>query len=140
MSTAPSKLSLIPATVAAMLVIAATQGCSSDTAPNEVRLRSDSLAAPASIAPSAPITVTVRVQLGGCLSFKRFDVTRTSAVLALTPIGTDASANNANVACPANIAMVRESYTAQPPFSDPLTVSVLEPDGTKLSGEVAVHQ
>jgi len=83
--------------ISAFAAVAVAAGCSSSTAPNEVRLDATSLTAPATIAANAPLSADVVVERGAYESFDRFDVVRSGSQIMLTAIGRDVAPRGAVV-------------------------------------------
>jgi hypothetical protein len=84
-----------------------------------VRLHVSQLDAPAAIAAGNPLSVTLTVQTGGCLSFDHFEVERNASVGTLTVWGRDAAKGRKDIACTDDIRMETHSYTFDPPFQSP---------------------
>ncbi|HEX6533577.1 MAG TPA: hypothetical protein VF041_03215 [Gemmatimonadaceae bacterium] len=116
----------------------AVLACGDSSGPGrQVVLDVTALAAPDTVPAAGPLTVTVTVTVGGCLSFERFHVERTAARLDLVAVGRDGS--GPGVACTADVRYEAHEYSAGPPFTDPFTVAVRQPDGSSITRQVHVR-
>lgn len=124
--------------LASAACLIATAGCRNPFASDRVvTLPVSDVAAPAELAPGADLVVTLTVVTGGCRSFERLVAERSASRLALVARGRDSSAPGR--ACPSDVRYEARAYRAAPPFVDPFTVAVRQPDGTELTRAVRVR-
>jgi hypothetical protein len=116
-------------------LVAFGQGCIDpiDTG-DDIGLHVTEIQAPASISPSGPITVTLVVAVGGCQSFDHISASRTENSLLLAARGKEAGGS-----CPDILNQEPHAYTAQGPFTDPLTITVYRPTVEPLTKVVRVQ-
>ena len=96
------------------------------------------LDAPSTVAAAGPLDVVVIVQLGGCLSFDRMEVQRSTNGATLTAWGHDSSLGR-KIACPADIRDEPHSVRFDPPFSGTFTVTVNRGHISPLQATVQVQ-
>ena len=121
---------------AAFLLVGA--GCSNPfEADHVVTLAVSDVEAPAQLAPGSELVVTLTVVTGGCRAFERLDAERSASRITLVARGRDSSGPGRT--CPTDIRYETRAYRAPPPFVDPLTIVVRQPDGTELTHEVRVR-
>jgi hypothetical protein len=126
------------AVVVVGLVLGALAGCRNPFASDRVvTLPAADVAVPAELAPGSELVVTVTVVTGGCKRFERFVAGRAADRLTLTARGRDGA--GAGVSCPDDIRYEPRPYRAAPPFVDPFTVAVRQPDGTELARVVRIR-
>lgn len=121
-----------------LLSIAVSSGCHNPLARKElVALKVEALSAPTTIAAGTTLTVTLRVQVGGCLTFDHIESARSDSVAVLTVWGRDIRAGrNKEIMCPREFLETRE-YLLDPPFGGRFTVRV---DRGRLSPLTATVQ
>ena len=112
--------------------------CNNATAPSVTRLRVYDINVPASASATSPLTVDVTVGVGGCTSFDRFNVARKPSSITLTAIGRDFVPPTGG-ACTMELRLIHRTYVADPPFTDPLTVTAVQPGDTLLSKAVRIQ-
>ncbi len=95
------------------------------------------LVVPESASASVPFTVRLTVVSGGCKRFERLVATRRPGELSLEARGRDSS--GPNVLCTADIRKDPQTYEVTPPFSNPFTVSAVQPDGSSVTRTVRVQ-
>ena len=119
-------------------LLVATAACFDPTSPGRsVVLQVSEVVAPEEQASDEPLTVTLTVVTGGCTTFDRVVSTRTTNRITLEARGWNSARRDA--ACPADIRYEQRTYQANPPFADPLTIAVVQPDGTETIREVIVY-
>lgn len=103
-----------------------TVGCGSIFGSDQsVVLGVSQLDAPATIAPSASLSVTLHVKLvDGCYDFDRFEIDRVATGANVTVWGTDASKGRKNIACPQVYEEEPHTIVFNPPFGSTFTISV----------------
>jgi hypothetical protein len=104
----------------------------------EVKLPISDLVVPETVSPAGPATVTVTVVTGGCRVFDRIVANRTASVVILTAWGEDGSGRG-QMACPTDIRFEPKQYSIPGPFTDPLVISAVQPDGTSITRSVKVQ-
>ncbi len=82
------------------------------------------LDAPATVSAAAPFSVTLTIRTGGCTSFDRLDVQRMDGGARIVPWGNDATIGHKNVSCAAYILETPHTIQLDPPFPNPLYISV----------------
>ena len=80
--------------------------------------------APATVSSGASFTVTLTVQTGGCKSFSRLEVEKSTTGVHVVPWGTDASIGRKDISCPTDIREESHAIQIDPPFSGPYQVFV----------------
>ena len=119
--------------------VATPLACNPFAPDQSVILGVERLDAPTTIAAGSPLTVTVTVVTGGCLSFRHFDVDRQASVGSLTAWGRDAAKGRDDVTCTADVRTEPHSYTFEPPFQSPFTVQVHRGSLNPLTATVQVQ-
>ncbi|HEX9607353.1 MAG TPA: hypothetical protein VF962_09000 [Gemmatimonadaceae bacterium] len=101
-----------------------------------VELNTQTLVAPTAIAPGATLTVSLNVEVGGCLTFDHIQSHRTASQVDLTVWGRDirTGITDRAIQCPRFFVEPRE-YQLHPPFQNPFTVVV---DRGRVSPLIAV--
>ena len=132
----PARVSLSIAVATSLLF---GQACLSDPLDtgDDVGLHVTEVQAPASAPPSGPITVTLTVALGGCVTFDRIAGSRTPSTLILSARGKDQGGSG--IQCPDILRQESHSYQAAGPFTDPLTISVYRPTTDPLTRTVRIE-
>ncbi len=102
----------------------------------DITLYVSEIVVPASAPATGTLTSTVTVQTGGCKQFERFRVTTTPAFVTIEARGTDAAPGNI---CTDDILLRKMSLDFSGPFSDPLTITAIEPDATVLVRTVRIQ-
>jgi hypothetical protein len=110
--------------VACIAAVFATVACNPFSPNQSVILAVTKLEAPATVAPAGPLSVTLTVQFGGCISFNRIDVQRFAGGARLIPWGTDASIGHKDLVCPSILHEESHSVQVDPPFVDPFNILV----------------
>ena len=87
------------------------------------------LEAPATAAPNTAFTVTLTVEIGGCVSFNRIDVQRFAQGVRLIPLGTNASVRHPDAVCPSIIKEEAHDVLLDPPFANPFQIYVEQGPG-----------
>jgi hypothetical protein len=103
----------------------------------EVKLPISELLAPESVSPAGPANVRVTVVTGGCRSFDRIVSKRTASVVILEAWGDDGSGPGR--ACTTDIRYEPKEYSIPGPFTHPLVISAVQPDGTSITRSVKVE-
>jgi hypothetical protein len=101
---------------------------------DDIGLHVTEIQAPSSVPASGPITVTLVVALGGCQRFDHIAASRTEGSLLLAARGIEEGTT-----CPDILKHESHSYTAQGPFTNPLTIIVYRPTVDPLSKTVTVE-
>ena len=123
--------------VLALIVSTVVAGCINPFDPErEITLEVSELAAPASVSPSGPLSLTLTVVSGGCRRFDGIRASRAANQLTLEARGIDSS--GPTTACTADIRFEPKTYEAQGPFTDPIVVTVVQPNGNLLIRTVRV--
>ena len=81
--------------------------------------------------------MTGTAQSGGCVHFERFEVRETPNRVTVVAYGIDRG--GPNVACTDDIRRDTRTLTATGPFTDPLTVRAIRPDGGVLDAIVRIR-
>ena len=112
-------------------------GCWNPFAPDRERITLvvDEIDAPTEVGAAAPLSVTLTVVTGGCKQFDRIEANRSANRLTLTVHGWD----RPRAICTSDIRYESRPYEAMPPFTDPFTIAVRQPDGSELRHEVRVR-
>lgn len=110
--------------VALLGLLVSPIGCNPFAPDQSVELGVSKLDAPASIPSGSSFAVVLTVVLGGCLSFDRIDVDRSTASATFTVWGKDASKGRKDIVCPDNIIQEPHTYQLNPPFSSPFQITV----------------
>ncbi len=123
--------------LALALALIAGSGCWNPFASDRERitLAVSEIDAPAEIGATARLAITLTVVTGGCKRFDRIQADRSANRLTLTVRGWDTPDAN----CTADIRFEPRPYEAVPPFADPFTIAVRQPDGSELTREVRVR-
>lgn len=100
-------------------------------------VRVDSISAPDAIAATTPLTIRVWGVLGPdlCSRLDQVERQRSAGSIELRFRGERTGGGN----CPQMPAPLRYEETILPPFEDPFTIRVLQPDGTPVEREVRVR-
>ena len=117
--------------------LAALTGCNVFEPDRSVILSVPKIDAPATVSAGSSFTVTLTVQTGGCRSFSRLEVEKSTTGVHVVPWGTDARIGNKGILCPANIVDEPHGIQIDPPFSGPYRVWV---DQGRLMPVVATVQ
>ena len=81
--------------------------------------------APATVAPSSSLSVTLHVALvNGCQGFDRIEIDRVATGANVTVWGTDASRGRKNISCPQEYKEEPRTIVFNPPFGSTFTISV----------------
>ena len=124
--------------VAACVVLPFSSSGCHDPAANVglVQLNTQTLDAPTTIAPGATLTVSLNVEVGGCLTFDHIQAHRTASQVDLTVWGRDirAGITDRAITCPRFFAEPH-AYQLDPPFQNPFTVVI---DRGRVSPLIAV--
>jgi hypothetical protein len=131
------KTVLFAVSLAGMLVF--LEGCNPFAPDQSVRLGVSQLDAPQTIPAGTTLTVVLTVQLGGCLSFDRIVIERTSANATLTAMGTSAAKGKKDVSCPLDIFYEPHTVQLDPPFSSPFTITVIRDGLSPLTASVQIQ-
>ena len=102
----------------------------------DVKLPISELIVPGTTSPQGPLSVTVTVVTGGCREFERIVSKRKASVIIVEAWGTDGSRA---AACPDDIKYEPQPYNIAGPFTDPLVISAVQPDGTAITKSVKVQ-
>jgi hypothetical protein len=102
-----------------------------------VKLPIAELTVPATVSPQGPLNFSVSVVTGGCREFDRITTRRAASVLIVEAWGTDSSGGAR--ACTDDIRYEPHTSSANGPFTDPLVVGAIEPDGTSITKSVKVE-
>ena len=122
----------------AILLVVILSGCGNPFGSDRViTLPVSEVTVPAELAPTALLVVTVTVVTGGCKSFEKFVAIRADARLTLRAQGRDGSGSWD--LCPTDIRYESRTYEATPPFADPFTVVVRQPDGAEITRVVRIR-
>lgn len=131
----------MPGPIRATVLILATLiacGCRSLVGSDrDVTLPIIDLVVPESASANAPFTVTLTVVSGGCLRFDRLIATRAPGVVALQARGKDSS--GPGIVCTADLRYDPQTYQVAPPFSNPFSVTTVQPDGTLTTRTVRIQ-
>jgi len=104
-----------------------------------VMLEVDGLNVPSSIGPGSSLTVGMSVQTGGCLIFDHIAVLRRGSSANFVALGRNTAKGRPNVTCPAFVRSDVHTYTLDPPFESPFTVTVRSESLPPLSATVTVQ-
>jgi hypothetical protein len=121
---------------AAFMLVFATACVNPFELGTDVQLPISELDVPASVPAGGRLTVTLTVVTGGCRDFDRFRSSRQANVLLIEAWGTDTGGAQS---CTADIKFEEHDFSADGPFSDPLVVSAVQPDGTSITKSVRVE-
>lgn len=114
--------------------------CDNPFAPDQtVILDVSKLDAPATLSVGSPLTVSLTVVLGGCLSFDRIVVERGAAGASLTAFGRDAAKGRKDIACTADLRLEAKSYQLDPPAQGSFSLEVQRPQLAPLTATVQVQ-
>ncbi len=102
----------------------------------DVKLPISELAVPDTITSQGPLNMTVTVVTGGCRNFDRIVSSRSASVVIVSAWGTDGSGKSQM--CTDDIRYEPQQHTIAGPFTDPLVVSAVQPDGTSITRSVTV--
>jgi hypothetical protein len=103
----------------------------------EVRLYIRELQTPLTVRASGPLDAVAVVYVGGCVSFRRFQIARNGPTVQVTAVGHDAGGRG--VSCPADIRDESKAMRIYGTFADSLILSARQPDGTTLRRRVIVQ-
>jgi hypothetical protein len=119
------------------LALSVQVACSNPFATSrEIALQIARLDAPASVNAAGPLDVIVLVRVGGCVTFRRFDVGRAGAIVNISAVGHDASGPSIN--CPADIREEARGLRIAGTFADSVVLNARQPDGSVLRHRVNV--
>ena len=104
-----------------------------------VMLEVDGLNVPSSIGPGSSLTVGMSVQTGGCTIFDHIAVLRRESSAHFVALGRNTAKGRPNVTCPAFVRSDVHTYTLDPPFESPFTVTVRSESLPPLSATVTVQ-
>ena len=102
---------------------------------SEVQLPIAELIVPESVTAQGPLNVSLTVVTGGCREFDRIESRRTGGAFILEAWGTDSGGE----ACTDDIRYEPHQYSINGPFSNPLIVSAVQPDGSSFTKTVRVE-
>ncbi|HVF40732.1 MAG TPA: hypothetical protein VM939_12610 [Gemmatimonadaceae bacterium] len=120
------------------LLISSLAGCVNPFDPGrEITLEVSDVAAPASVSPSGPLSITLTVVSGGCRRFDGIKATRASNKLTLEARGIDSS--GPTTSCTTDIRFEPKTYEAQGPFTDPFVITVVQPNGNLVTRTIRVQ-
>lgn len=119
--------------------IAGLGACNPFAPDQSVVLDVESLDAPATIATGASLTVVLTVTTGGCIVFDHITALRGTSGAQLVAIGRNTAKGRPNVSCPTDIRTDPHSYTLNPPFDSPFTVTVDRGGLSPLTATVVVQ-
>jgi len=140
-TAAPFKARSVASIAALLGAQVALASCSWITGADDdrYRVRVDSISAPTSIRPTDTLRVVLYGDVGrdGCYEFDRIEARRFASSVELTVCG--AYVGGPEVACVQIVTKLHESYAIPPPLSNPFTVAVRQPDGSRLEREVRVE-
>ena len=102
---------------------------------SEVQLPIAELVVPESVTAQGPLNVTLTVVTGGCREFDRIESRRTGGALIIEAWGTDSGGE----ACTDDIRYEPHQHSINGPFSNPLIVSAVQPDGSSFTKTVRVE-
>jgi hypothetical protein len=91
---------------------------------------------PTTVSASGKFTATITYETGGCRQFERFDVTKRSTSATIRVRGTDAGGNTV---CTTDIRYEKKTLDLNGPFSDPFTITAIQPDASSLVRTVRVQ-
>ncbi len=132
--SAPSHCRLL----AGLSVFALTSlaACGDDgLSPDELTtLRVTGIVVPEAAVVNQSFTVRLTVESGGCVRAARIDAARQASRVDLVALG--AADGGESGACQPVVRFETLDYTVAPPFTLPFSVSVLQPDGSRLNGTV----
>jgi hypothetical protein len=124
--------------VVSALVLSLASGCSGIFSPGRpVILGITEIRAPATVQRDAAFNVTFIVQTGGCVNFRRLQLTETSSSATVTAHGWDGSGRG--IVCTADIRHEPQEVSMKPPFTDPFVIRAVQPDGPELIAQVRVQ-
>jgi len=122
-----------------VIALAGLSACNPFAPDQSVVLGVESLDAPATISPGAPLTVVLTVTTGGCTVFDHIAVLRRTSGAQFAAIGRNTAKGRSNYSCPTDIRSDPHSYTLEPPFQSPFTVQVNRPTSPPLMATVVVE-
>lgn len=102
---------------------------------SEVQLPIAELVVPESVTAQGPLNVSLTVVTGGCREFDRIESRRTGGAYILEAWGTDSGGE----ACTDDIRYEPHQHSISGPFSNPLIVSAVQPDGSSFTETVRVE-
>lgn len=116
----------LSATVIIASVAIVLTGCNNSTAPTAITLGISDLLVPATVMRGATIPIDVTVQYGGCESFTRLDVARSSNQITVTARGE--YPNDRGITCIDILHSVKKHVdVAAPSTTGTLTITATEP-------------
>jgi hypothetical protein len=121
------------------ILLAVPSGCNPFAPDQSVVLEVESLDAPATISPGAPLTVVLSVTTGGCTVFDHIAVLRRPSEAQFAAIGLNTAKGKTNYSCPTDVRTDPHSYTLDPPFESPFKVRVNRPTSPPLVATVLVE-
>jgi hypothetical protein len=125
--------------IALLGLLVTPTGCNPFAPDQSVELEVSKLDAPASIAPGSSFAVVLTVVLGGCLSFDRIDVDRSTTHATFTVWGKDASKGRKDIVCPDILIEELHTYQLNPPFANPFQITVNRGPLTPLTATVQIQ-
>ncbi len=102
----------------------------------DVKLPISELTVAETTSPQGPLSATVTVVTGGCREFDRITSTRKAAVVIVEAWGKD---DSGKLACTDDIKYEPHQHSIAGPFTDPLIISAVQPDGTAITKTVKVQ-
>jgi len=97
------------------------------------------IAAPATVAPGAPLSVVLTAVSGGCARFDRIETRKSASEASITVWGVNPAIGNPGMGCTADIRNELHTVTFDPPFAASFTVSVNRPREAPLTATVQVQ-
>ncbi|MEO7369054.1 MAG: hypothetical protein ABIZ36_13945 [Gemmatimonadaceae bacterium] len=102
----------------------------------DIKLHIAALVVPASAPAAGTFTATITVETGGCKRFERFSVTKTPTSAMIEAEGTDAGPD---AICTQEIRLEQKTLDLSGPFSDPFTITAIQPDESVLTRTVRIR-
>jgi hypothetical protein len=125
--------------VACVAGVSSGVGCNPFEPNQSVILPVTKLEAPATVGPAGPLTVTLTVQVGGCVGFDRIEVQRVLGGARMIPWGINHSIGNKDITCLDILIEEPHSVQVDPPLVDPFNIVVEQGDLAPLTAEVRVQ-
>lgn len=121
-----------------VLLLCSSAACSNPFANDrrDIKLYVAAMVVPASAPAMGTLTVTVTVETGGCKRFERFRVTNTRTSATIEAQGSDAGPN---AICTQEIGLEKKALDLSGPFSDPFTITAIQPDASVLVRTVRIQ-
>jgi hypothetical protein len=111
--------------------------CTLPFSPNrDVILYIREILAPPSVGAAAPFDATFAVEVGGCRTFDRLEMTQSPGGAVVIAHGEDAF--GPNVTCPNDVRYEQHKLTMSPPFTDPFVIRAGQPNASEIRVEVRV--